>query len=208
MILIIVLVTLIVLSEIGVDIGPLLAGAGVVGLAIGFGAQTLVKDVITGLFILIEDTINVGRRGPGRPAHGCGRVDLDPLDPDPRRRGRRPHRAVQRGQHGQEPDQGLQLLRVRHRGRAIGRSRRGRRAAAPGSMPRSAPSPRFEADILEPLDIQGIDKLVDGRHGDARADPDDAGRAVAGRARVQSADRPRRSPPPACRRRYRGTRSR
>jgi small-conductance mechanosensitive channel len=55
-----VLVTLIVLSEIGVDIAPLLAGAGVVGLAIGFGSQALVKDVITGLFILIEDTMAVG----------------------------------------------------------------------------------------------------------------------------------------------------
>jgi moderate conductance mechanosensitive channel len=59
-ILLITLVSLIVLSEIGVDTAPLLAGAGVVGLAIGFGAQTLVKDVITGLFILIEDTIAIG----------------------------------------------------------------------------------------------------------------------------------------------------
>lgn len=51
---------LIILSEIGVQIAPLLAGAGVVGLAIGFGSQALVRDVITGLFILIEDTIAVG----------------------------------------------------------------------------------------------------------------------------------------------------
>ncbi|MDH3234523.1 MAG: mechanosensitive ion channel, partial [Alphaproteobacteria bacterium] len=56
----VVFVVLIVLSEMGVNIGPLLAGAGVVGLAIGFGAQTLVKDIITGLFILVEDTIQVG----------------------------------------------------------------------------------------------------------------------------------------------------
>lgn len=55
-----VMVSLIVLSEIGVDIGPLLAGAGVVGLAIGFGSQTLVKDVITGAFLLFEDAISVG----------------------------------------------------------------------------------------------------------------------------------------------------
>jgi small conductance mechanosensitive channel len=55
-----VMVALIVLSELGINIGPLLAGAGVIGLAIGFGAQTLVKDVITGLFILIEDSIVVG----------------------------------------------------------------------------------------------------------------------------------------------------
>lgn len=60
MILLIVMVTLITLSELGVNIAPLLAGAGVVGLAIGFGSQTLVKDVITGLFILFEDTIAVG----------------------------------------------------------------------------------------------------------------------------------------------------
>jgi small conductance mechanosensitive channel len=55
LVVILLMVTLIVLSEIGVDIGPLLAGAGVIGLAVGFGAQTLVKDVITGLFILMED---------------------------------------------------------------------------------------------------------------------------------------------------------
>ncbi|HAV76697.1 MAG TPA: Mechanosensitive ion channel protein [Anaerolineae bacterium] len=60
MIVISVMATLVILSEIGVDIAPLLAGAGVVGLAIGFGAQSLVKDVITGAFILFEDSINVG----------------------------------------------------------------------------------------------------------------------------------------------------
>jgi small conductance mechanosensitive channel len=57
---IMVLTSLIVLSHIGVDITPLLAGAGVVGLAIGFGSQALVKDIITGLFILLEDQIAVG----------------------------------------------------------------------------------------------------------------------------------------------------
>ena len=56
----IVVVGLTVLSELGINIAPLLAGAGVVGLAVGFGAQTLVRDIITGLFILIEDTISVG----------------------------------------------------------------------------------------------------------------------------------------------------
>jgi small-conductance mechanosensitive channel len=60
LIFLIVVVLLIVLSEIGLNIAPLLAGAGVVGLAIGFGAQTLVKDVITGVFILFENTIAVG----------------------------------------------------------------------------------------------------------------------------------------------------
>ena len=49
-----------ILSEIGLDIAPVLAGVGVAGLAIGFGAQTLVKDIITGLFILLEDSVAVG----------------------------------------------------------------------------------------------------------------------------------------------------
>ncbi len=49
-----------VMGEIGIDIGPLLAAAGVVGLAVGFGAQNLVQDVISGFFILMEDQIRVG----------------------------------------------------------------------------------------------------------------------------------------------------
>jgi small-conductance mechanosensitive channel len=53
-------VGLIVLSEIGVNIAPLLAGAGVVGLAIGFGSQKLVQDIITGLFLLLENAMQVG----------------------------------------------------------------------------------------------------------------------------------------------------
>ncbi|HEY0836180.1 MAG TPA: mechanosensitive ion channel domain-containing protein [Azospirillum sp.] len=60
MVLLVTMVSLISLAELGVNIAPLLAGAGVVGLAVGFGSQTLVKDVITGLFILFEDTISVG----------------------------------------------------------------------------------------------------------------------------------------------------
>jgi small-conductance mechanosensitive channel len=51
---------LVVLSEIGINTAPLLAGAGVVGLAIGFGSQKLVQDIITGLFLLLENTMQVG----------------------------------------------------------------------------------------------------------------------------------------------------
>ncbi|MCS3469698.1 small conductance mechanosensitive channel [Pseudomonas sp. JUb42] len=48
------------MANLGINVAPLLAGAGVVGLAIGFGSQQLVQDVITGLFIIIEDTFSVG----------------------------------------------------------------------------------------------------------------------------------------------------
>jgi small-conductance mechanosensitive channel len=51
---------MILLSEIGVNIAPLLAGAGALGLAISFGAQTLVKDIITGVFIQFENGMNTG----------------------------------------------------------------------------------------------------------------------------------------------------
>ncbi|HET7313281.1 mechanosensitive ion channel domain-containing protein [Salinisphaera sp.] len=51
---------LICLSQIGVNIGPLIAGAGVFGLAIGFGAQKMVQDIITGVFIQLENAMNTG----------------------------------------------------------------------------------------------------------------------------------------------------
>lgn len=51
---------IVTLANLGLNVAPLLAGAGVIGLAIGFGAQTLVKDLITGVFILIEDTLAIG----------------------------------------------------------------------------------------------------------------------------------------------------
>ena len=54
------MVVMLALSSLGIDIGPLLAGAGVVGIAIGFGAQTLVKDIISGMFFLLDDAFRVG----------------------------------------------------------------------------------------------------------------------------------------------------
>jgi len=55
-----VIALMMVLSEIGLDVGPLLAGAGVLGIAIGFGAQSLVKDFLTGVFFIVEDIVSVG----------------------------------------------------------------------------------------------------------------------------------------------------
>lgn len=60
LILLISIVILMALSELGVNIAPLLAGAGVIGVAIGFGSQSLVKDFITGLFMLMEDAVAIG----------------------------------------------------------------------------------------------------------------------------------------------------
>lgn len=60
LVIIVVVSTLMILSQLGVNIGPLLAGAGVLGVAIGFGSQKLVQDIITGVFILLGDMMSVG----------------------------------------------------------------------------------------------------------------------------------------------------
>ncbi|CAK9070575.1 Small-conductance mechanosensitive channel, partial [Durusdinium trenchii] len=57
---IITLTGLLALSQLGINITPLLAGAGVIGLAIGFGAQTLVQDVVSGVFVLMDDAFRLG----------------------------------------------------------------------------------------------------------------------------------------------------
>ena len=55
-----ILATLMILSEIGIAIGPLLAAAGIAGVAVGFGGQYLIRDVITGMFIILENQYRVG----------------------------------------------------------------------------------------------------------------------------------------------------
>jgi small conductance mechanosensitive channel len=57
---IIVIAVFIILSELGINIAPIMAGAGVLGIAIGFGAQSLVKDIIAGLFVIMENQYRVG----------------------------------------------------------------------------------------------------------------------------------------------------
>lgn len=54
------IVAIIVMGQIGLDIAPILAGAGIVGLAVGFGAQNLVKDIISGFFMVLENQVRVG----------------------------------------------------------------------------------------------------------------------------------------------------
>ncbi len=66
---VLILVVLVVLSQLGVPIGPILAGAGVVGLAVGFGAQSLVRDIIAGFFIILENQV---RRGDVAVVNGTG----------------------------------------------------------------------------------------------------------------------------------------
>lgn len=55
-----IIVILMIIKEVGIEIGPILAGAGIMGLAVGFGAQNLVKDVISGFFLILENQIRIG----------------------------------------------------------------------------------------------------------------------------------------------------
>lgn len=59
-VLVIIISALMILSEVGIDIGPLLAAAGVAGLAIGFGGQYLIRDVVAGVFIILENQYRIG----------------------------------------------------------------------------------------------------------------------------------------------------
>jgi small conductance mechanosensitive channel len=54
------MVTVICLSQLGSDVMPIVAGAGIAGLAVGFGAQNLVRDVISGFFLVLESQVRVG----------------------------------------------------------------------------------------------------------------------------------------------------
>ena len=59
---VLVMASLSALAAMGLQIGPLLAGAGVVGIAVGFGAQTLVRDILSGVFFLLDDAFRVGEQ--------------------------------------------------------------------------------------------------------------------------------------------------
>jgi moderate conductance mechanosensitive channel len=81
---VLVMASLSALAAIGLQIGPLLAGAGVVGIAVGFGAQTLVRDIISGVFFLLDDAFRVGENIESGGIRGTVVVtydtDLDLLD--------------------------------------------------------------------------------------------------------------------------------
>jgi moderate conductance mechanosensitive channel len=59
-VLVVLIAGLMILRELGLDVSPILAGVGIVGLAVGFGAQTLVKDIISGFFLIVENQVRVG----------------------------------------------------------------------------------------------------------------------------------------------------
>ena len=89
-----------VLGELGVDLAPLIAGAGIAGVALGFGAQSLVKDCIAGLFMLLEDQYGIGDIVDLDEASRGGREDLAAHHRAARRRRHRVARPQRRGAAG------------------------------------------------------------------------------------------------------------
>jgi small conductance mechanosensitive channel len=147
-------------AEIGVDLKPVLAAAGVGGLAIGFGAQSVVKDVISGFFLLLEnqvrvgDVVSIGGTGGFVEAISLRTMVLRDLAGNVHVI---PHGSVDRVTnmtkdysryvfdvgvaYREDPDEVMKVLRE------VGEELRG--------------DPEYAADILEPLEILGVDSLAD-----------------------------------------------
>ncbi|MBP2229782.1 small conductance mechanosensitive channel [Azospirillum agricola] len=161
LILLVTMVSLITLSELGVNIAPLLAGAGVVGLAIGFGSQTLVKDIITGLFILFEDTVSVGDSVDVGGGHS-GTVEAISIRSIRLRDGSGavhsvPFSAVTTVKN-MSKDFSVTLFNVT----VSNREDPDRIIAVLKEIGASVQAePQFAADILNPLEVLGVDKLSD-----------------------------------------------
>ncbi len=155
-----VVIGLIVLSSVGVDIGPLLAGAGIVGLAIGFGAQTLVRDIVAGFFFLLDDAFRIGEYvDVGRVKGTVEGITIRSLQ-------LRHHRgALHTIPYGQ-----IQAISNHHRdwvieklefglvyGTDIEKVRKILKKVGEGMMK----DPEIAAVLLEPLKSQGVSRLTD-----------------------------------------------
>jgi small-conductance mechanosensitive channel len=149
-----------VLSSLGVEIGPLLAGAGVVGIAVGFGAQTLVKDIIAGFFFLLDDAFRVGEYIESGSYKGT--VESFSLRSVKLRHQRGPLYTVPFGSLGAVVNHSrdwvidrlyvnvtydTDLEQVKRIVKRIGKE--------------LAAEPEFAADVLQPLKMQGVDEMGD-----------------------------------------------
>ena len=121
-----------ILRELDIDITPVLTGAGIAGLAIGFGAQTLVRDVISGFFLIFEDQVRVGDvvmvNGQGGLVEEVNLRTIVLRDET----GGGPHLPQRRSEDAVEHVEGLLVLR-HHRRRGVRRRRRTRHRCDGGS---------------------------------------------------------------------------
>ena len=167
-----------VLDALGIQIGPLLAGAGVVGIAIGFGAQTLVKDIISGVFYLLDDAFRVGEYIQAGSHKGT--VESFSLRSVKLRHHRGPISTVPFGELGAVQnisrdwviDKITIGVHLRHR------SRQGEEADQADRQGAARTIPSSRRNIIETLKMQGVEQMGDFAIQIAPEDDDPAGRAV------------------------------
>ena len=155
-----VIAVLTALSALGVDIAPMVAGAGVVGIAVGFGAQTLVKDIVSGVFFLFDDAFRVGEYIQSGSYKGT--VESFSLRSVRLRHHRGPVYTVPFGELGAVQNMSrdwvidkltvgvtytTDLDKVKKLIKAVGRE--------------LAADPEFQPNILEPLKMQGVEQFGD-----------------------------------------------
>jgi small-conductance mechanosensitive channel len=146
------------LASLGVEIGPLIAGAGVVGVAIGFGAQTLVRDVISGMFYLLDDAFRVGEYI--QSGNYMGTVESFSLRSVKLRHHRGPLYTVPFGELGavqnMSRDWVIDKLTV---GVTYDTDLEKARKLVKEIGKQLAMDPEFAPNILEPLKMQGVEKF-------------------------------------------------
>jgi small-conductance mechanosensitive channel len=158
MVVIVVLGGLMVLSSMGIEIGPLIAGAGVAGVAIGFGAQTVVKDVISGMFYLLDDAFRVGEYIQSGSYKGT--VESFSLRSVKLRHQRGPIYTVPFGELGavqnMSRDWVIDKLMI---GVAYGTDLEKARKLIKDIGKDLAANPEYKPHILEPLKMQGVEQF-------------------------------------------------
>jgi small-conductance mechanosensitive channel len=158
MVVIVVLGGLMVLSSMGIEIGPLIAGAGVVGVAVGFGAQTVVKDVISGMFYLLDDAFRVGEYIQSGSYKGT--VESFSLRSVKLRHQRGPIYTVPFGELGavqnMSRDWVIDKLMI---GVAYGTDLEKARKLIKDIGKELAANPEYAPHILEPLKMQGVEQF-------------------------------------------------
>jgi len=159
-VIIVVLTTLVVLSELGVNIAPLIAGASVVGLAISFGSQTLVRDIVSGIFYLADDAFRVGEYLDAGKAKGT--VEGFTLRSIRLRHQNGQVHTIPFGQLGQITNFSRDWTTVKFNLRFARNTdlEKVRKAVKKIGLEMMA-EPEFKRDMLQPLKMQGIADIAD-----------------------------------------------
>jgi moderate conductance mechanosensitive channel len=148
------------LSAVGVEIGPLIAGAGVLGVAVGFGAQTLVRDVISGIFYLLDDAFRVGEYI--QSGNYMGTVESFSLRSVKLRHHRGPVYTVPFGQLGavqnMSRDWVIDKMTI---GVAYNADIDKAKKLVKDIGKELAADPEFAANVIEPLKMQGVEQFGD-----------------------------------------------